>query len=547
MSRKKPNFKEELKSILSEEELEKIKTAFDIVGDIAILELDEEFKDKEKEIGEALLRTHKNVVTVLNKASEHGGTFRTQNMSYLAGVDKRETLHKENNAIVNVDVENVYFSPRLSTERKRIMQEVKEGENILTMFSGSGPYPMVLSKNTKAKRIVGIEINPTGHRLAKKNKVQNKAFNTDFFNGDVNEIIPEVIKKPIIGLKANWRPEHLEAKIGKEKPELLEIYIGDNDLEEHYEEFYNTIKKLSEDMIIVLHAPHHYKGNEVCAFTDVEEIKETSKECYDLMEKVCTELNLHGFVAHPYTPNDLVVNHKHNGVEYKYNKEEGIKFFKENNYKYIFVENMTWGPFCKREDMIEIAKECNLKLCLDLAHLYNSTKNDKEFYGDIEELKPHIGYYHLVDAKFHNIKPEFAVKGHCFPIGEGKIDFNTIVPNAKYATAEVVSKDELNPVEMITGWKKLNELANNLQLFDRILMPLPKSAFNFLPAALKAAKKGTVIHLYDFLHVDDFQLVEEKAMNACKEAGFEYKKLSFNKCGQHSPRTYRVCLDFQVN
>ena len=65
---KKNNFREKLAEFLTEDELSGLKTAFDVVGDIAILEIDEEFKNKEKQIANALLDYHKNINTVLKKA-----------------------------------------------------------------------------------------------------------------------------------------------------------------------------------------------------------------------------------------------------------------------------------------------------------------------------------------------------------------------------------------------------------------------------------------------------------------------------------------------
>ncbi|MGM5484616.1 MAG: class I SAM-dependent methyltransferase [Nanobdellota archaeon] len=266
-----------LKERLSEDELEKVKTAFDTIGDIAILEIDDDLKDKEGLIAEALLRCQKNINTVVKKAGIHDGTYRVQPVKHLAGEKKTVTVHKENNARIKVDVNTVYFSPRLSTERKRITHEVGKGEEILVMFSGAAPYPCVLARNTEAKSITGVEINPEGHEYGLENIRLNKLKNVTLYNDDVNNIVP---------------------KLGK---------------------------------------------------------------------------------------------------------------------------------------------------------------------------------------------------------------------------------------------------------FDRILMPLPKSAEDFLDTALSASKHGTVVHFYDFLHIDDFHKAEEKVAEACRGKDLSYEKLSLTKCGQHAPRTFRVCLDFRVS
>lgn len=187
--------RENLSGKLSKEEMDFVKTAHDIIGTIAILEIPKDLEHHEKLIAETLLKTNKNIKTVLKKAAIHEGTFRTQKMEYLAGANTKETLYKENNTVMKLDVEKVYFSIRLGNERKRIMKMIKSGEDILVMFSGAAPYPVVLSKNTKAKSILGIEINPDGHKYGLENIRLNKCKNVELICGDVHDIAPILAKK----------------------------------------------------------------------------------------------------------------------------------------------------------------------------------------------------------------------------------------------------------------------------------------------------------------------------------------------------------------
>jgi tRNA (guanine37-N1)-methyltransferase len=50
--------------------------AVDVVGDIAIIEIPPELKAHERLIGDAILKTHKNIRTVLAKISAVSGTYR---------------------------------------------------------------------------------------------------------------------------------------------------------------------------------------------------------------------------------------------------------------------------------------------------------------------------------------------------------------------------------------------------------------------------------------------------------------------------------------
>jgi tRNA (guanine37-N1)-methyltransferase len=191
-SDRKGTLKENLSKTLTPEEFSFVKTAHDIIGSIAIVEIPTDLEKREKLIAETLLKVNPQIKTVLKKANIHEGVFRTQKMTYLAGINTKETLYKENNVTLKLDVEKVYFSIRLGNERKRIMQQINSREEILVMFSGAAPYPVVLAKNTKARHITGIEINPDGHKYGLENLKLNKITNVDLICGDVHEVIPKL-------------------------------------------------------------------------------------------------------------------------------------------------------------------------------------------------------------------------------------------------------------------------------------------------------------------------------------------------------------------
>ena len=116
-------------------------------------------------------------------------------MKVLAGENTKVASYRENNCVIKYDIENVYFSARLSSERKRILELIKPEEEILVMFSGAAPYPCVFAKNSKAKEIIGVEINPKGHEFGLENIKKNKLNNVKLFCGDVREIVPQLHKQ----------------------------------------------------------------------------------------------------------------------------------------------------------------------------------------------------------------------------------------------------------------------------------------------------------------------------------------------------------------
>lgn len=177
---------------LAEDEKKELITSFDIVGSIAMIEVPEILEKKKHIIGEAILQTNPNISTVLKKVGSHIGELRTQKMEFLAGEDTRETITVENGTRLKINVEEVYYSVRTATERKRISDQVKPGETILVMFSGAAPYPCVLGKNTEASEIIGVELNTKGHELGLENIQLNKLKHVALLQGDVRKVVPKL-------------------------------------------------------------------------------------------------------------------------------------------------------------------------------------------------------------------------------------------------------------------------------------------------------------------------------------------------------------------
>jgi tRNA G37 N-methylase Trm5 len=150
-------------------------SSYELVGDIAIIEIDDKILSYKTQIADALMKFNKNIKTVLKKNGIHSGEFRTQDMEFIGGVDKRETEYLENGIRLVVNPEKVYFSARLSTERSYLMNLLEDRKRILVLFSGVGPYTFnVLKKRPNTLRIDSIEINPIGHQCALKSLELNK-------------------------------------------------------------------------------------------------------------------------------------------------------------------------------------------------------------------------------------------------------------------------------------------------------------------------------------------------------------------------------------
>ncbi|WP_407455058.1 class I SAM-dependent methyltransferase [Methanobrevibacter sp.] len=181
------SFSELLEGELTSEEIENLRTSFDTIGDVVILEIPDDLADKKQIIGDAALKFTKRKAIYMKKSAIKG-TTRVRDLEFLSGVDDSVTIHKEHGARLKLDVREVYFSPRLATERKRVMESVTDGEKILDMFCGIGPFPIVIAKN-KNVDITAVDINESAIRYLDENIKLNKLKgHVESYCGDVREV-----------------------------------------------------------------------------------------------------------------------------------------------------------------------------------------------------------------------------------------------------------------------------------------------------------------------------------------------------------------------
>lgn len=164
--------------------------ALDIVGDIAIIEIPPELNAHASLIGEAILKTHKNMRTVLAKASAVSGTYRLRELAVIAGEPKTATVHKEHGCRYYVDATKAYFSPRLSHEHNRVASLVQAGETVVDLFAGVGPFAVLIAKNTPSAKVYAMDINPDAVELLKRNIRLNRVENRVYpILGDARQIV----------------------------------------------------------------------------------------------------------------------------------------------------------------------------------------------------------------------------------------------------------------------------------------------------------------------------------------------------------------------
>ena len=151
--------------------------ALDVIGDIAIIEIPAELKANESLIGEAILKTHKNVRTVLAKVGAVTGTYRLRNFEVIAGEHRTTTIHTEHGCKYHVDVATAYFSPRLAHEHNRVASLVQKGETVVDLFAGVGPFSVLVAKKNVDTTVYAVDINPEAIEFLKRNIRLNRVEN----------------------------------------------------------------------------------------------------------------------------------------------------------------------------------------------------------------------------------------------------------------------------------------------------------------------------------------------------------------------------------
>lgn len=166
--------------------------AVDFVGDIVIVEIPSELESRKHAIGAAVLKAHKRVKTVLSKGSPVSGVYRLRTFEVIAGEANTQTVHKEHGCVYHVDLAKAYFSSRLSYEHLRVASLIKEGETVVDMFAGIGPFSILAAKEHVDTRVYAIDMNPDAHKLLMKNIAVNRVVGKVIaIVGDARQVVNE--------------------------------------------------------------------------------------------------------------------------------------------------------------------------------------------------------------------------------------------------------------------------------------------------------------------------------------------------------------------
>jgi tRNA (guanine37-N1)-methyltransferase len=157
---------------------------YERLGDVAII--DEDDPGRARAVAEAIADSDLPLSTVINKRSAVKGTERVRDWEVLAG-EETETVHREYGCSFALDVATVYFSPRLATERHRVVEQVDAGACAFDMFAGVGPFTIPMAK--RGAEAVGVDINADAIAYLRENAERNGVDDSvTARGGDVREV-----------------------------------------------------------------------------------------------------------------------------------------------------------------------------------------------------------------------------------------------------------------------------------------------------------------------------------------------------------------------
>ncbi len=168
--------KRKLTTTLSADALSKMYSAFDIVGDIAIIKTSHLNAEESKATAHKILDIQKNVKTVYTQSGAIKKGYRDRELKLLAGEERTTTIHKESGCTFEVDIAKCYFSPRLSHERARISKMVQNGEVVVNMFAGVGCFSIFIAKTVPQVKVYSIDVNPIAFEFMVRNIRKNHVY-----------------------------------------------------------------------------------------------------------------------------------------------------------------------------------------------------------------------------------------------------------------------------------------------------------------------------------------------------------------------------------
>ncbi len=208
------------------------------------------------------------------------------------------------------------------------------------------------------------------------------------------------------------------------------------------------------------------------------------------------------------------------------------------------LRGLEWVAGEKRTETVH--KEFGCSFRVDLATCYFSPRLSYERMRIAKLAQPNevvvnmfagVGCYSVILAKYSSPEKVYSVD-----INPAAIGF--LKQNARLNRVEAKVQSILGDAKAIIEEKLLGKA-------DRIIMPLPEKALEYLPAALSALKKtGGWIYYYDFQHAyeneDPVEKTEQKVAEKLDSLGAKHLFTCGRVIRSTGPNWYQTVLDIQV-
>lgn len=185
-------------------------------------------------------------------------------------------------------------------------------------------------------------------------------------------------------------------------------------------------------------------------------------------------------------------------------------------------------------------KEYGVKLHVDPSRVYYSPRSASERFRIADCVLP--GERVLV--MFSGIAPlPLVVAKHSRASEIVGIEKSAIAH--QYGMRNVIANRSEDNVLLVHGDVK-GEVPRLDTLFDRVALPLPMVAQEYLQTALATLRCDGWLHYYDFQKTEKFAAAISAVREACVRSGREIVSVQVHRCGHIRPGKYRICVDARI-
>jgi tRNA (guanine37-N1)-methyltransferase len=270
--RKPKDLKEALSVLVPTHVLRDFRRSFDVVGDIIVIQPTEAMKAYRSQIVQALRIVHPNTRMILAKTSPISGSTRIASYEHWFGEGQTETVYREHGCSYLLDITKVFFTPRLSTERKRVASLVQPNEVVCDLFAGIGPFSILIARTHVDSKVFACDINTNAYHYLMKNISLNKVQSrVEGFLGDARELalnrLRGIADRVIMNLPKGAEL-YLDAARNaiKEKGGVIHLYIFRSGSEEKTNRAAQIVTELKDQGFSEVEVLLHTQVREVAPF-----------------------------------------------------------------------------------------------------------------------------------------------------------------------------------------------------------------------------------------------------------------------------------------